>query len=110
MREQLSWIIITFAMIGKFAVSITFSSISVYTAELFPTVVRNLGVGSSNVSGGIALMMVPYLWNLARLNDHVPMGVLGVCGVLGGISVLLLPETAGKPLIATLVDDERRHR
>lgn len=97
-------------MIGKFAVSLTYSSINVFTAELFPTVVRNLGVGTSNVSGGIALMLVPYLWNLAKINAHLPMGVLGVCGVIGGLSVLFLPETAGKPLVATLADDERIHR
>jgi len=30
-------------------------------------VVRNLGVGSSNVPAGIALMLVPYLWNLVSV-------------------------------------------
>ena len=37
----------------------------VFTAELFPTVVRNVGVGSANLVSGIALMLVPNLWNLA---------------------------------------------
>lgn len=30
--------------------------------------------------------------------DCVPMGVLGVCGVIGGLCVLFLPETGNKPL------------
>jgi MFS transporter, OCT family, solute carrier family 22 (organic cation transporter), member 4/5 len=51
-------------MVGKFAISCSNAILPIFTAELFPTVVRNLGVGASNVSAGIALMIVPYLWNL----------------------------------------------
>lgn len=59
-----SWIVVTLAMVGKFAISCSNAILPIFTAELFPTVVRNLGVGASNVSAGIALMIVPYLWNL----------------------------------------------
>jgi OCT family organic cation transporter-like MFS transporter 4/5 len=61
---DLEWVTIMLAMAGKFSVSSSNAVMPVFTAELFPTVVRNLGVGSSNVSAGIALMLVPYLWNL----------------------------------------------
>ena len=63
-NSDLEWVTITFAMIGKFSVSSSNAIMPVYTAELFPTVVRNLGVGSSNVPAGVALMLVPYLWDL----------------------------------------------
>lgn len=62
--KDLEWVTIMLAMAGKFSVSSSNAVMPVFTAELFPTVVRNLGVGSSNVSAGIALMLVPYLWNL----------------------------------------------
>ncbi|XKL61760.1 hypothetical protein PGB90_001593 [Kerria lacca] len=58
------WLTITLAMIGKFSVSSSNVIMPVFTAELFPTIIRNLGVGSSNVPAGIALMIVPYLWNM----------------------------------------------
>jgi len=51
-------------MAGKFSVSSSNVIMPLYTAELFPTVIRNLGVGTSNIPAGIALIMVPYLWNL----------------------------------------------
>lgn len=61
---DLQWLTIVFAMVGKFCVSSSNVVMPVFTAELFPTTMRNLGVGSSNVPAGVALMLVPYLWNL----------------------------------------------
>jgi len=89
---------IVLVMIGKFSVSSSNAVVPVFTAELFPTVVRNLGVGASNVPAGVALMLVPYLWNAAKVTPELPMVILGLSGVVGGLSVLLLPETANKPL------------
>ncbi|XP_065222264.1 organic cation transporter protein-like isoform X2 [Planococcus citri] len=100
------WLTITLAMIGKFSISSSNVVMPVFTAELFPTVIRNLGVGSSNVPAGIALMIVPYLWNMAAMNYHLPMTILGMTGIIGGLSVLLLPETANQGLTDTLDDIE----
>ena len=55
-------------MFGKFSIASSNAIAPVYTAELFPTVIRNLGVGSSNVAAGLALVLVPYLWNLVSLS------------------------------------------
>ncbi|XP_066998646.2 organic cation transporter protein [Anabrus simplex] len=108
--EDLQWLTIGLAMVGKFLVSSSNAVMPVFTAELYPTVMRNLGVGSSNVSAGIALMLVPYLWNLAVMSPAVPMALLGVTGALGGLSVLLLPETAGRSLVGSLADVEELPR
>ncbi|XP_022192162.1 organic cation transporter protein isoform X2 [Nilaparvata lugens] len=91
--KDFHWLKITFAMAAKFCISSSNVVMPVYTAELFPTIMRNLGVGSSNVPAGVALMLVPYLWNLADMNTNMPMGVLGFFGIIGGASVLLLPDT-----------------
>lgn len=66
-RPELEWVTIMLAMMGKFSISSSNAVMPVYTAELFPTVVRNLGVGSSNVSAGFALVLVPYLWHLVSI-------------------------------------------
>lgn len=109
-EANLQWLTIMFAMVGKFSVSSSNAVMPVFTAELFPTVVRNLGVGSSNVPAGIALMLVPYLWNLSGMDERVPMGVLGVFGVVGGLSVLFLPETGDRPMASTLKEGEELPR
>ncbi|GLV31841.1 uncharacterized protein CBL_07601 [Carabus blaptoides fortunei] len=99
---DLQWLTTAFAMLGKFSVSSSNAVMPVFTAELYPTVIRNLGVGASNVSAGIALMLVPYLWNLSAMHNCVPMAVLGACGIFGGLCVLYLPETGNRPLAGTL--------
>lgn len=38
--------------------------IPTYTAMQYPTIVRNFGVGMGNLASGIALILVPFLWQL----------------------------------------------
>lgn len=98
------------AMVAKFSVSASNAIMPVFTAELFPTVVRNVGVGASNVPAGAALMLTPYLWNLVTFGAHVPMTVIGAISLLGGFTALLLPETANVPMPQTIEEGEARGR
>ncbi|XP_046398714.1 organic cation transporter protein-like isoform X2 [Ischnura elegans] len=109
-RADLEWVTITMAMAGKFSISASNAMLPVFTAELFPTVVRNLGVGSSNIPAGVALMLVPYLWGLSQMDAHLPMGTLGALGVIGGLCVLLLPETANRRMPQTIEEGEEMAR
>lgn len=70
-HADLQWVTIALAMAGKFAISASNVIMPVFTAELFPTLLRNLGVGASNVSAGISLMLVPYLWNLVSKKEFL---------------------------------------
>lgn len=87
------WVMILCLMVGKFAIGSTNMMLPIYTVELYPTVVRNLGVGASQMSAGLALIFIPYLWKLAALNEHLPMVTISALGAIGGGIVLILPET-----------------
>ncbi|KAJ2951125.1 hypothetical protein O0L34_g5514 [Tuta absoluta] len=89
------WIMIACLMVGKFAIGSTNMMLPIFTAELYPTVIRNLGVGASQVSAGLALICIPYLWKLAQINEHLPMVTIAAMTALGGAISLLLPETTG---------------
>lgn len=52
---------IALLMIGKFTISAGNTIMPVYTAELYPTAIRNAGVGACNIAAGLALICVPYL-------------------------------------------------
>jgi hypothetical protein len=105
-RDDLQWLITTLAMMSRFSISSSNAIMPVFTAELYPTIIRNIGVGASNVSAGIALMLVPYLWNLADMHQSIPMSILAGCGIVGGACVLFLPETGSKPLKDTIREEE----
>ena len=49
------------SMLGKFFCSAAFAIVYVYAAELFPTVVRNLGVGSSSMCARMAGLIQPQI-------------------------------------------------
>uniref|UniRef100_A0A146LK24 Organic cation transporter protein n=2 Tax=Lygus hesperus TaxID=30085 RepID=A0A146LK24_LYGHE len=88
------WKFLTLATFARFCISSSNVVMPVFTAEKFPTAMRNLGVGSSNAPAGIALLSIPYLWNIASMLKVDPMAILGVCSILGGLSVLILPESS----------------
>ncbi|KAH8360242.1 hypothetical protein KR093_011454, partial [Drosophila rubida] len=93
-REDLLWLKITFLMMGKFTISAGNTIMPVYTAELYPTAIRNVGVGACNMAAGLALILTPYLSLLNKIEGHLLMTLLTAWSIFGGFVVLFLPETA----------------
>ncbi|XP_014112202.1 PREDICTED: solute carrier family 22 member 13 isoform X2 [Pseudopodoces humilis] len=86
------------ATIGKFAASASFSTSYVYAAELFPTVVRQTGVGLCSMAARVAAILAPLVRLLGQHHRAIPMGIFGSAPVLGGLLCVLLPETCGTDL------------
>lgn len=57
----LGWVTVMMSLIGKFGASAAFAIIYVYSAELFPTVMRNSGMGLSSFSARIGGILAPYI-------------------------------------------------
>ncbi|XP_042898838.1 organic cation transporter protein isoform X2 [Parasteatoda tepidariorum] len=88
------WLPVVVSMTGKFCLSCAFGIIYVYTAELFPTVVRNVGMGSASVSARIGSILSPFVRELGyATHPAVPQVIYGILATIGGLLVLLLPET-----------------
>ncbi|XP_054167878.1 organic cation transporter protein-like [Oppia nitens] len=96
---------VIFAMIGKFCVTCSFGMIYVYSAEIYPTVVRNVGVGSSSMVGRIGSILAPFVKELG-IYTHltVPFVLFGVISIVDGLMVLLLPETKDRDIPDTIDD------
>ena len=58
---ELEPVTLTLAIIGKIGSSGAFGVIYVFSAELFPTVVRNAGMGASSCVARIGGMLAPYV-------------------------------------------------
>lgn len=53
-------------MIGKFAVSVAFAIVYAYTAEVYPTVLRNTALGACSMASRIGSIVAPYFIYLSK--------------------------------------------
>uniref|UniRef100_A0A1B0CZU9 Major facilitator superfamily (MFS) profile domain-containing protein n=1 Tax=Phlebotomus papatasi TaxID=29031 RepID=A0A1B0CZU9_PHLPP len=90
------WMIITLVMIGKCTIGATNAIIQTFTAYQYPTMLRNLGVGAGNFAAGVALIVVPYLWLMDRIQVFLPMTIMGGFGIIGAIALMLLHDKSPK--------------
>ncbi|XP_035673682.1 organic cation transporter protein-like isoform X2 [Branchiostoma floridae] len=94
------------AIVGRFGVSVTYSILPVYSAEVFPTVVRNMGIGTVSMIGRAGGILAPFVALLGKYWAPLPLLTFGVLSFLNGVAILALPETLGVPLPNTLEDAE----
>uniref|UniRef100_A0A8C5QEJ3 Major facilitator superfamily (MFS) profile domain-containing protein n=1 Tax=Leptobrachium leishanense TaxID=445787 RepID=A0A8C5QEJ3_9ANUR len=99
---ELGILSIALVMLGKFGITSAFSMVYVYTAELYPTVVRNMGVGASSMASRLGSILSPYFVYLGAYDPHLPFILMGSLTVLIGIFTLFLPESHGMPLPDTI--------
>lgn len=103
----LDWPIIMFAMIGKLCISASFAIVYVFSAEVFPTVLRTTGVGSSSMCARIGSISAPYISLYGgKAYRYLPVILFGVTSIIAGLLALLLPETKGKSLPDTIEEGE----
>ncbi|XP_052242461.1 organic cation transporter protein-like [Dreissena polymorpha] len=110
-NENQHWITVMLANIGKFGISAAFGIIYVWTAELFPTVVRSSGVGSSTMMGRVGSMLCPYIVEIGTIikgdfGKALALIIFGSMAFIAGLLSLLLPETRGTVLPETIKDAE----
>lgn len=89
-------------MVGKFGITAAFSMVYVYTAELYPTVVRNMGVGVSSTASRLGSILSPYFIYLGAYDRFLPYILMGSLTILTAILTLFLPESFGTPLPDTI--------
>ncbi|OMP04542.1 General substrate transporter [Corchorus olitorius] len=86
-------------ILGIFGMAGTYNLLFIYTAELFPTVVRNAALGCATQAAQMGAILAPFVvvWG-----GGLPFAVFAVCGLIGGFLAYYLPETLNKPLYDTM--------
>ncbi|XLR41571.1 hypothetical protein S83_026231 [Arachis hypogaea] len=85
-------------ILGVFGMAGTYDLLFIYTAELFPTVVRNAALGCTNQAAEMGAILAPIV---VVLGGWLPFAVFAVSGIVGGAFAFLLPETHNQPLYDT---------
>ncbi|XP_013002202.1 organic cation/carnitine transporter 2 isoform X2 [Cavia porcellus] len=99
---DLNYLATVLVMVGKFGITAAFSMVYVYTAELYPTVVRNMGVGVSSTASRLGSILSPYFVYLGAYDRFLPYILMGSLTILTAILTLFLPESFGTPLPDTI--------
>jgi len=86
--------------IARLFVKIAFAVLYPFTAEIYHTSLRTLGVGSSSATGRIGATIMPIISiKLFYINMYLPFLIYFFFGMLGLIGTLILPyDTQGKHL------------
>uniref|UniRef100_A0A8C9V7X4 Si:dkey-166k12.1 n=1 Tax=Scleropages formosus TaxID=113540 RepID=A0A8C9V7X4_SCLFO len=98
------------AMLGKFGITASFAIIYVYSAEIFPTVLRQTGIGVSSMFARLGGVLAPLINLLRSHSPMVPMLIFGATPLVGAALALALPETANRPLPDTMEDADSATR
>ncbi|XP_055956051.1 organic cation transporter protein [Patella vulgata] len=93
-----------FSMVGKIGAGGAFGACFFYTPEIFPTNLRNVGLGSTSVAARVGGMLGPFSRVLAQHISWGPAAIFGGCCLLATLLIIFLPETTGKELPQTMAD------
>lgn len=97
----------TVVMMGKLFIAGSFAVIYNYSAELFPTVVRNSAMGLGSMCARLSGALTPLISLLDSFDPKVPAIIFGVVSIVSGVWTLFLPETMNQPMPESLEDGEQ---
>ncbi|ODM98574.1 Solute carrier family 22 member 15, partial [Orchesella cincta] len=92
------------ALFGKLCIAASFAIIYIHSAELFPTVIRNGGLGLCSFFARLGGIIAPFISLLDSVTPSLQFTVFGLLSVSSGILNLMLDETLNRTLPETLDD------
>ncbi|GLI62485.1 hypothetical protein VaNZ11_005116 [Volvox africanus] len=94
------------AAVGKFGCAGAFTVASIFTSEMFPTLVRSAVLGAENEAARVGGISAPFivLVGISTGQGAMPFIIFGVTSVVAGFAIFTLPETLGTTLPDTMSD------
>ncbi|KAM6325951.1 LOW QUALITY PROTEIN: solute carrier family 22 member 6-like [Alca torda] len=107
---ELQMLRMAFAVIGKGSLAASFNCAYIFTGELFPTVIRQTGMGLGGTMARVGSMVAPLVRMTAEVTPVLPLIIYGAAPIISAIATCFLPETRNVPLPETVKDVEETVR
>ncbi|XP_013173627.1 PREDICTED: organic cation transporter protein-like [Papilio xuthus] len=104
--KSMVWLQTSLNLFGKLCISMVFSSIYVYTGELYPTGLRHRMLAACSMTGRIGQMTAPQTPLLMAYMESLPYILFGLMAGASGLLMLLTPETLRVELPDTIEQAE----
>lgn len=85
---------------------IVFIVIYLYASEIFPTVVRNAGIGLVSMLCRVGSMAAPFVADMGSYEHWIPPFIFGILPLISAALSLFMPETKGVQLLNTIEEGE----
>ncbi|XP_054992700.1 solute carrier family 22 member 16 [Sorex araneus] len=89
---------------AKMSISAVFNLIFIHTANLYPTTIRALALGSGTMVSRLGSLVAPFYDIISNFWLSIPQFLVMVLALLSGVLSLVLPETFNMPLANTWED------
>uniref|UniRef100_A0A8D0TFP0 Major facilitator superfamily (MFS) profile domain-containing protein n=1 Tax=Sus scrofa TaxID=9823 RepID=A0A8D0TFP0_PIG len=96
------------AALGKGCLASSFICVYLFTGELYPTEIRQMGMGFASVNARLGGLAAPLVTMLGEFSAVLPPMGFGATSILAGLAVCFLAETRNLPLLETIEAMERR--
>ncbi|XP_004437653.2 PREDICTED: solute carrier family 22 member 20 [Ceratotherium simum simum] len=96
------------AALGKGCLASSFICVYLFTGELYPTEIRQMGMGFTSVNARLGGLAAPLVTMLGEFSTVLPPVGFGAASILAGLAVCFLAETRNVPLVETIEAMERR--
>ncbi|XP_059839455.1 solute carrier family 22 member 7-like [Hypanus sabinus] len=97
-------------IVAKGCAEAAFTTAVLFTTELYPTPIRQSGLGYSMFMGRMGASLTPLVMLLDEFWHSLPYLIFTSITVMAGTVAFLLPETAHIPLPESIADIENRHQ
>uniref|UniRef100_A0A3B3XN79 Uncharacterized protein n=1 Tax=Poecilia mexicana TaxID=48701 RepID=A0A3B3XN79_9TELE len=102
------WIARTaFGAAGKMFAEAAFTTVFLYTTELYPTVMRQNGLGFSSFAARTGVSLSPLVMILEDVKSYLPNIIFTLVACIASVSTSFLPETLNVRLPETIEDIEQ---
>uniref|UniRef100_A0A8D2CTV4 Major facilitator superfamily (MFS) profile domain-containing protein n=1 Tax=Sciurus vulgaris TaxID=55149 RepID=A0A8D2CTV4_SCIVU len=94
------------AALGKGCLASSFICVYLFTGELYPTEIRQMGMGFASVNARLGGLAAPLVTTLGEVNPVLPPVGFGATSILAGLVVIcFLTETRNAPLVETIAQE-----